>query len=216
MEKLIDYLKRPTYCSNQTPKVIYLLGLFFIYILAIIPISILIFLVTKEFHIKHDQLRLSTTVNTLLVVILAGPIYEEIIFRSWLKLKKINVVLFLITLLFFIVKSIIDSRVITLVVLTVLMLGFLILLLTYGRITIEKFISSKFQYFFYTTAIIFGILHSTNFSGNTYLILAFMPILGAPQIVLGVILGYVRMKHGLFYSILFHMLVNTLLIFTLF
>ncbi len=216
MNNLLDYLKHPVYCSNQTPKVVYFLGLFFIYILAIIPISILIFFLTKEFHIKHDQLKLSTTVNTLLVVILAGPLYEEIIFRSWLKLKKINIILFFITLSFFIVKAIIDSKIATAIILTVLIFIFLIPLLSFGKIKVEKFISSKFQYFFYASSLIFGLLHATNFNGNPYLILAFMPILGGPQIILGLILGYVRMKHGLFYSILFHVLVNTLLIFTLF
>jgi len=73
--------------------------------------------------------------------------------------------------------------------------------------------SSNFKYFFYVTAIVFGLLHSTNFTGNIYIIMAFSPILGGPQIVTGAILGYIRMKNGLVYSILFHILFNSVFIF---
>jgi len=68
-----------------------------------------------------------------------------------------------------------------------------------------------FKYIFYSFAIIFGGIHLSNYDiSTTILILA--PILIAPQIVLGLILGYTRIKLGLLYSILFHMLFNGFLV----
>jgi membrane protease YdiL (CAAX protease family) len=94
-------------------------------------------------------------------------------------------------------------------------LSLFLFLTIFTRKRIESFIASNFKYFFYSSSIVFGLMHSSNFTGNIYLILTFSVILGGPQIVLGLILGYIRMNHGLKYSFLFHMVVNTSLILTL-
>ena len=65
-----------------------------------------------------------------------------------------------------------------------------------------------FRILFYGSALAFGLLQATNFTGNPWIILAFSPVLGSPQILLGFLSGYIRMKNGLAYSILFHMVVN--------
>lgn len=68
-----------------------------------------------------------------------------------------------------------------------------------------------FKYIFYGFAIVFGVIHLSNYEVSaTILILS--PILIAPQITLGLILGYTRIKLGLLYSILLHMFFNGILI----
>ncbi len=212
MNNLFVYLKKPLYCQNERPNLSSFFGLFFIYIILIVPISIIAYILTKEFHIKNNDLNLSTSVLTFITVVILAPIYEEIIFRSLLKFKKNNIILFCTIVPILIGIAAIISKIGAVIFLSLLLLIIVSLLLAFKRNKIEIFLSSKFKYFFYGTALLFGLLHGSNFTGNIYLILAFSPILGGPQIVLGLILGYIRMKNGLIYSILFHMLVNSVFI----
>ncbi len=69
----------------------------------------------------------------------------------------------------------------------------------------------QFKYIFYGFAIFFGFIHISNYEMSTAILIA-SPILIAPQIALGLILGYTRVKLGLVYAILLHMLFNGLLI----
>jgi membrane protease YdiL (CAAX protease family) len=85
---------------------------------------------------------------------------------------------------------------------------FISLLFVFKRDKVQAFIASHFPYFFYGSALVFGLLHASNFIGNPYVLIAFSPLLGGPQILLGLLLGYFRMKNGLAYSMLFHILVN--------
>ena len=64
---------------------------------------------------------------------------------------------------------------------------------------------------FYLISIAFGLIHILNFepSLNIYLL---APILVAPQIVIGINLGYLRIRFGLIWSILFHAFHNGILL----
>jgi len=81
---------------------------------------------------------------------------------------------------------------------------------------IHSYISKNIKFFYYFSAISFGLMHLFNFSSNIYLILLFSVFLVGPQIVAGFILGFIRLKYGLKYSILFHMAVNSQLLLMLF
>jgi len=70
---------------------------------------------------------------------------------------------------------------------------------------------SSFKYIFYGFAIVFGYIHILNYETTMGVLMA-SPILVAPQICLGLILGYLRVKLGLIYSILLHMLYNACII----
>lgn len=71
--------------------------------------------------------------------------------------------------------------------------------------------SPYFKYFFYLSIVLFGLIHIFNFEGNTHLYYM-APLLIAPQLMAGVILGYIRIKLGLKWSILLHATYNTILI----
>lgn len=209
---MLSYLKNPVLCeNNKTQKKDFVYFLFF-YIITIIPIGVIAFIVCNMFNIIHKEISLTPLMKLLVGVILA-PIYEEILFRSLLKFKKINIILFLITLSAFIFYYILKSRIEIAIFLSLFLFCFLSLLISISRNQIESFISSRFKYFFYASILIFGILHIFNFTGNIYALIIFSFILTGPQLVLGSILGYIRMKHGLFYSIMFHVIVNTSIIF---
>jgi len=70
---------------------------------------------------------------------------------------------------------------------------------------------TNFRWIFYGFAIVFGYVHITNYELTTNVLLI-SPILVAPQIILGLFLGMVRVKFGLLYSILFHAVYNAILV----
>lgn len=72
-------------------------------------------------------------------------------------------------------------------------------------------VKNNFKYIFYGVALIFGFIHISNYEITTTSILL-SPILVAPQIIAGLILGYVRVRLGLTYSILLHSTFNGLAI----
>ncbi|AZJ32128.1 CPBP family intramembrane glutamic endopeptidase [Tenacibaculum mesophilum] len=64
-----------------------------------------------------------------------------------------------------------------------------------------------FKISFYVFAILFGLVHLTNF-GITTNVLLLAPILVAPQTILGGYLGFIRVRFGLRWSMLLHACYN--------
>lgn len=67
-----------------------------------------------------------------------------------------------------------------------------------------------FKYVFYALTLIFGFYHITNFEMNTTILLL-SPLLVAPQISIGAILGFIRVRFGLLWSIALHAIYNLIL-----
>lgn len=68
-----------------------------------------------------------------------------------------------------------------------------------------------FKHVFYVLTLIFGFYHITNFEiSNTILLLS--PLLVAPQISVGAILGFTRVRFGLLWAIALHAVYNLILI----
>lgn len=72
--------------------------------------------------------------------------------------------------------------------------------------------SDYFKQVFYTFAIVFGLIHITNFN-ITAQVLLLAPILVLPQTILGTYLGFIRIRFGLGWSILLHASYNGFFIF---
>jgi hypothetical protein len=73
---------------------------------------------------------------------------------------------------------------------------------------------TTFRIAFYVLAIVFGLVHLSNFP-MTKNVLLFAPILVLPQILLGGYLGFIRVRFGLIWSIALHAAYNgTLLLIT--
>lgn len=213
MDSFISYLKNPFYCESRKLSAIKFIALYFLYLIASIAIIVVISIVRIAFHLVQYTPECSP-LKIILFAVLLAPFYEEVIFRSLLRFKWSSILLFTITAIALSVFFIYSSKFILAILLSVLVLGLLLIVVIFTRNKVELFIASKFKYFFYGSSILFGLIHASNFTGNIYYILAFSFILGGPQIVLGLINGYLRMNHGLKYSILFHMAVNMPIIVT--
>ena len=76
--------------------------------------------------------------------------------------------------------------------------------------TARKVWDKFYGWVFYLMTMAFGLIHIMNFepSLNIYLL---APILVAPQILIGINLGYLRVRFGLIWSILFHAFYNGVL-----
>ena len=70
--------------------------------------------------------------------------------------------------------------------------------------------SAYFKTIFYLVALLFGYIHITNFELSTTVLLL-SPLLVAPQISVGLLLGMVRVKFGLLWSMGMHALYNFIL-----
>lgn len=67
-----------------------------------------------------------------------------------------------------------------------------------------------FPYFFYALTLAFGFMHITNYEMNIQNLLL-SPILVAPQLSAGLLLGFARVKFGLMYAMLLHAIYNSIL-----
>lgn len=59
-----------------------------------------------------------------------------------------------------------------------------------------------FPLVFFVSAVIFGLVHITNYDGSPHWLV--WPLATLPQIVMGLLLGYVRIRFGLGWAMLFH------------
>ncbi|WP_299061307.1 CPBP family intramembrane glutamic endopeptidase [uncultured Polaribacter sp.] len=69
---------------------------------------------------------------------------------------------------------------------------------------------TSFKIAFYVFAVLFGLVHISNFEITTNVLIA-TPLLVLPQIILGTYFGYIRVKFGLIWSMLLHGSYNSIL-----
>ena len=121
--------------------------------------------------------------------VIIAPFLEEIMFRLILKFRSNFLILWPLQLLILLQ---VDNKINLLK-------------------TIRKFWNKFYGWIFYLVSIAFGIIHILNFepSLNIYLL---APVLVAPQILIGINLGYLRIRFGLIWSILFHAFYNGILL----
>ncbi len=133
----------------------------------------------------------------ILLGVIYAPISEELLFRLPLRMNRLTLG--------------ISSLLITVLAISIIVKGevfypflFLVPLLLLLLLSFLKKI--PFKYFFYLSALLFGLAHSFNYTGGNFM----LPFVIAILIFDGTVLGFIRMKYGIQYSILFHMFVNSL------
>ena len=72
----------------------------------------------------------------------------------------------------------------------------------------QRVVLEHFRWGFYISCLLFGAIHILNFEHLNYKLFFAAPFLIFPQVVAGVFLGFVRMKYGIIFSVLFHSLIN--------
>jgi membrane protease YdiL (CAAX protease family) len=196
---LMDFLRNPTDQSapelTLTQKSKKLFSLFIIEVLVMGIFIILISgletlgLVNSEDHKFNDLIMTWPIWSVLLFTVVIGPFFEELIFRSYLRYKKnylFNFINSLVSLTGFRNEQKLDTF-------------------------LRSFWKKRYKFIFYFSAVLFGVVHICNFKFS-YTILLLSPILVAPQIVLGLFIGFLRVRYGFILGFLLHVIHNALFI----
>lgn len=157
-------------------------------LLMIIGMLTVMGVIEKGDHAFDNLLEKNSPLIIFFAAAIQAPIIEELIFRAPLTIFKSPLVLFKKPIQF-------SGREIVL-----------------RKKTLTLFKNPKtFKLAFFSLAILFGYIHIFNFDLSMNVLLV-SPILVAPQIYLGLVLGYIRVRFGLLWSILMHAIYNGILV----
>lgn len=216
-----SYLKRPESQTDQFVDVHQLL--FLAFFMEILYMSILGIFIDEELlaHKSDDLMSEMGQMTFFIVGVVIAPIVEEFIYRFTLQYPKYAFTGILFALGFTIFAFIPEAN----LLFTYALLGlfFIVLLgstLFFHSINrkeqgpeILKVIHRKyFRWLFYSQAIIFGLVHISNYDFAAMDNLYILPLLVVPQTILGIVLGYSRIRYGFWSVIYLHMIHNAVLI----
>ena len=142
------------------------------------------------------------------IVIVAAPVGEEVAFRGWLTGRPRGLWLLAMALLAAVLLVAVtlhwhDQAASLGVIATALaaLVGWLVLR---KRTNPPRWFARRFAVWFYVSVAVFALLHMSNYPQLSW---ALVPMV-APQAWAGLVLGYLRMRHGLLASILAHAIGN--------
>jgi hypothetical protein len=212
MIKLLTFLKNPTY-SESLYKIEwseFFIILFAFYLLEM-PLGIFIKLLINVLGLEAKQIPLPYLKRIILGLLIA-PIFEESLMRLNLVLSKRNIIVFLNTCLGLAVYFLFKGRNFKVILFIIILVVFLIILIYFTQC--KSFVIRNYRFVFYSTAILFGLLHIFNFNGITLSNIVWTPLLVIPQIIMGLLLGYFRVTYGFIYAVICHSLINTPILFS--
>ncbi len=191
LKDLSDFLKKPTekQDTNQSTqqKIKRLFSILAIDILIMIVLSAIITGFEKLGWIKEEDhqvellLYLAPVWLMLILLAIVIPFFEEIIFRLPLRFKS-NYILRPVTYIFPKTKP-----------------------------AILAFWNKNFGYIFYLSAVIFALIHITNYESNSTIIYL-VPLLVLPQFISGLFFGYLRVRYNFVLAYLMHVLHNAIFV----
>ncbi|MEO5911064.1 MAG: CPBP family glutamic-type intramembrane protease [Pelobium sp.] len=137
------------------------------------------------------------------MVVVFAPIVEELIFRYQLKSYRLAILLYFLFLAGMLYR--LTSVFLLFAILTPVFILCLFVYLAMNKNSFQRFkiINLTFPSHFYLTAICFGLVHISNYSNPLDYGFPII-LLVLPQLFIGLILGYVRMRFGLSKSIIMH------------
>jgi hypothetical protein len=177
----------------------------------------------KANYILGTVLEESPSFSLLIEAAFLGPIIEEFYYRSWMSRNKwCNIFLLACTIDFgvsYFVSLLLDETETSSLVDSFIQFGNLgiSLLLAHFLVgekqylqSISEFIRKRSALLFYYSCICFAATHISNYENihKSVLLVAQLPLFG-----LAVIWGYIRIRYGLLYSMLFHILYNSAQVF---
>lgn len=188
---LFNFLKNPKDCqdSNQSIKQktkSFFLVLGIAILLSVFTAALLDILnefgwVNMESHKMEDFMKTNSFFKIFLLGVVLIPLLEEIIFRLFLRFKSNY------------------------------LLQFIIYLYPRSKDSIHEFWQKYFRFIFYLSAIIFALVHLSNFNeipSHTFL----LPLIVLPQFIGGLMMGYLRVRYNFFLGFLMHAIFNAIFI----
>lgn len=210
------FLKKPSFLKKQKDKkvlakdfaALFLLDLFFAVLLVGLFYILLHFNIIREQE-SADLLKEYGILGTLVIACIFAPIFEELFFRWHLRDLHGSIYFAFLSASGLIASQITGSLLqFSIVIAALIIAAFTISFLSKkGKLYSLRIWRKSYPYLFYYTAIIFGLIHLSNFKDLTITDPTFL-IYIASQTFGGLSLGYIRIKYGLGYSMLFHACFN--------
>jgi membrane protease YdiL (CAAX protease family) len=215
LKEFLSYIKKPNPLIKTEPSAVFFNQLFPLVIIALsFAFAATIFTSTLEqLHIvrklpEFDLFDLKERKFLLfLMIVVAAPLFEEFIFRLQLKEYSLALLFYFGLAVFYLNKIFTDSTLFILVFVALILAILVFQYLWKNKTRRIKLIKRYFPYHFYSTAIIFGLVHISNYD-NPFKFGLPIVLLILPQLFVGFILGYVRMRFGISKSIIMHAAYN--------
>ncbi|WP_165499672.1 CPBP family glutamic-type intramembrane protease [Pedobacter frigidisoli] len=167
------------------------------------------FQVIKEYYEKVDVLKKYGIYAMLFLGCLVAPFIEESMFR-WHLRKKYATIYFICFSLAIISAYFLNSNYLYFPIFTFFLIIALILHSYFKRISTTRkqlFWRKAYPFIFYYSGVLFGLVHYTNMKDLTLDNPVFL-IFVSSQAFGGLSMGYLRIKYGFWYSVLFHCCFN--------
>ncbi|MCC9043054.1 CPBP family glutamic-type intramembrane protease [Myroides sp. M-43] len=224
VKDIIDFLKTPNLLGiefSKSKKIglvlkLWIITLFTIVLLGQVINNLVDVPIPDLFDIKLKELGVPLFV---LLVTVIGPFLEELTFRLGLRYKPSYLLISFVFIALYILASmskISESLVVSLAILFTVIFLILVYFVSQKGEKSQMFYVTYYPYIFYGVAIVFGYVHIANFEDITARILWLSPLIVLPQILLGLGMGYVRVRLGFWYGVLFHILHNSVITFFLY
>lgn len=153
---------------------------------------------------EHMLGELEFTPLLALAVVIGAPMGEETVFRGWLSGRPGHLLAVAALVLGGAVAALAGSGVIAGVALAAAAVAAPVQLWLFRTRPAIGWFRRRFAWFFWASALLFAAVHLTNFASAG---LALLPLV-LPQFALALLLGYLRVHHGLWSAMLLHMLHN--------
>lgn len=152
----------------------------------------------------------------LLAVAVISPAIEEFFFRAPLRYTRMRLFVAFLTIIFFILPTLLEMLQIStllsaLIWLVALMLAIWVVLSDMRAWYLRRLWEKRFPTVFYTFTIVFGMVHLANYE-NLHLPIALIPLLVVPQFIGALFWGYIRLRFSLTWAIVSHGLFNAVLL----
>ncbi len=211
-----DFLKFVK-CPNYTGSFIKLSAgdffiLFVVYFISVIPFGAIASFVASRLGLTSKVQQLTLPREIFYGVFLA-PIIEEVFFRLIYVFNKRNLIILLSTSVFFGTYFTVNENLLKSIVFSVVFILTIVLIINFNRSRANFY--KHFALFFYFIAGLFAIIHLGNFIGLSFNNVIIGLLMVIPQFLAGIILGYIRVRFGFIYAIIFHAIVNLTLLFQL-
>ncbi len=203
--ELLNFIRTGEFAKSK-PTVKSILLLLFTYLIFAIPISFpFILLNAFELIPEHISQTQDTSLKLLLAITIIGPILEELIFRLFLVPKYSYICFSLSLIIIEISKSLWGIN-----------CGYELYLLALPAYVLAHYIfkdksfntTKHFRLIVHVSVVLFAFVHISNFIDVEFWVYFIIPILTAPQILMGYILSFTRLKYGFIFAVLLHMLIN--------
>ncbi len=162
-------------------------------------------------HMPHHMLEdLQLTPVLIAFMVIGAPLGEETLFRGWLSGRPGHIAAVLALLTGFATFAFGPTEIVKLAGALVALVIAAVALFAFRKRDAFGFFQRHFRWFYIASVLLFAGIHLTNFAGAGFSP-TLLPLV-LPQLLLALILGYLRVNRGLLTGAALHMLHNTLFV----